>query len=288
MISESLEKEFPFEIRSLDPVRGGNTHRSFCLKTPDKKYFLKINRAGPDSDFFKREAEGLDILKNNSRFKIPQVFKTGTTQGFQYLLTEWIEHHPPSSEFWKDFGSTLADMHLRAQPFFGSETDNYIGTLKQINRKQKHWGKFYSCYRIRPLAERLAGQGQIKSSEMKIIRIISEEMEDIFPAENPALLHGDLWIGNFLRAPDKGPVLIDPAVYSGHREMDIAMSLLFGGFDRAFYDSYQSVYPFQKGWKKRLPLAQLYPLLVHAVLFGPLYTEKVKQNLYRIKKAFRL
>jgi fructosamine-3-kinase len=116
---------------------------------------------------------------------------------------------------------------------------------------------------------------------------LCRKLENMFPVEPPALLHGDLWSGNFMPVKSAGgsvtPAVYDPAVYFGHREMDIGMTLLFGGFDMRFYDAYNSLYPLEKDWNSRVPLTQLYPLLVHAVLFGGGYVNHCKETLDRYK-----
>jgi len=105
---------------------------------------------------------------------------------------------------------------------------------------------------------------------------LCEKLNEVLPLEPPALLHGDLWSGNFMVTANGYAAIFDPAVYYGHREMDIGMTKLFGGFDQPFYDAYEEVYPLEKGWKQRLQLAQLYPILVHAILFGGHYIDKAK------------
>jgi fructosamine-3-kinase len=115
-----------------------------------------------------------------------------------------------------------------------------------------------------PLAKQIFDTG---SREMKNAELLCGKLNQLFPREHPSLLHGDLWSGNFMCSA-KGPAIFDPAVYCGHREMDLGMTKLFGGFDNEFYEAYNHTYPLEKDWQKRVPLAQLYPLLVHAILFG--------------------
>jgi fructosamine-3-kinase len=153
---------------------------------------------------------------------------------------------------------------------FGLDADNYIGSLHQKNQHHHTWATFYTQERILPLCKTLFGRGYFSKKELSVAENADVKLNDIFPEEPPALLHGDLWSGNFMIGKD-GPVIYDPAVYYGHREMDIGMSLLFGGFDHEMYKAYEDAWPLEKDWKRRIPATQLYPLLVHAVLFGGNY-----------------
>jgi len=165
---------------------------------------------------------------------------------------------------------------LQEQSFYGWHEDNYIGSLVQQNTRHTTWEDFFINCRITPLVKLLYDAGIYSSKDLTLTDNFCKHGKDIFPKEKPCLLHGDLWSGNFMITNKGEPVLIDPAVYCGHREMDIGMTKLFGGFDNLFYQSYNEVYPLEHGWKERLAFAQLYPLLVHAVLFGGHYIEQTR------------
>jgi fructosamine-3-kinase len=160
----------------------------------------------------------------------------------------------------------------------GWKTDNYIGSLVQSNVTKDTWPQFYRDQRIQPLVSRLIDNGSFETCEKRNAKRFCERLADMFPAEPPALLHGDLWSGNFMFTT-QGPAVFDPAPYYGHREIDIGMSLLFGGSNSRFYDAYDEMYPLEGNWKERLPFTQLYPLLVHAVLFGGNYVQRCRQIL---------
>jgi fructosamine-3-kinase len=141
----------------------------------------------------------------------------------------------------------------------------------QKNDPHTRWEDFFVGQRITPLVRRLFDAGIFSKHDLQLLEHFTRSVQHIFPPAEPSLLHGDLWSGNFLIDTDGKPVLIDPAVYCGHREMDMAMTRLFGGFADQFYAAYEAAYPLAEHWLARLKLAQLYPLLVHAVLFGGHY-----------------
>jgi fructosamine-3-kinase len=167
-------------------------------------------------------------------------------------------------------------MHKQPQEYFGSNEDNYIGSLEQDNDPHDEWHSFYTECRIRPLVKKLFDAGDFSATDIRDADIFCHKLKTIFPGEPPSFLHGDLWAGNYMITSSGYASIFDPAVYCGHREMDIGMTKLFGGFDQRFYEAYNEIYPLEKEWEKRLPITQLYPLLVHAVLFDGHYISEVK------------
>ena len=264
-------------ITRYEPLHGGDINRAYCLYGNKDKYFLKVNEEGRYPTMFEKEAAGLQSLQVNSILKIPSVIKHGIVNNQQYLLLEWIGSGSIKPGFWEGFGAGLAQLHLKKQKFFGWDTNNYIGSLAQNNPIFPSWHLFYSECRILPLVKQLFDQGIFLKQDLISAETVCKRSEILFPDEPPALLHGDLWSGNFKITTEGGAAIFDPAVYYGHREMDIGMTLLFGGFDQRFYDAYHETYPLEKDWKQRLPLTQLYPLLVHALLFGGHYVESARR-----------
>ena len=179
-------------------------------------------------------------------------------------------------DIWENFGRELAMMHKQPQEYFGSNEDNYIGSLDQNNDPHDEWHSFYAECRLKPLVKKLFDAGDFSVTDIRVADIFCNNLRTIFPNESPSFLHGDLWAGNYMISSSGYVAIFDPAVYCGHREMDIGMTKLFGGFDQRFYDSYNETYPLENGWEKRLQLTQLYPLLVHAVLFDGHYISQVK------------
>lgn len=258
---------------TFKPVSGGDINTCWKLESAGFKYFLKTNSASSFPGMFQKEAEGLKALKSNSSFIIPAVIVTGIIEDEQFLLMEWLEKITSQQDHQKDAGEKLAGMHLRQQDWFGWNDDNYIGSLQQVNSRHQDWSSFYTECRILPIAKLLADQKKIPVKDLQAAEKFCLRLREIFPSEPASFLHGDLWAGNYM-VTTKGPALFDPAVYYGHREMDLGMAHLFGGFDENFYRSYEEIFPLEKGWRNRINYSQLYPLLVHAVLFGGHYIEK--------------
>jgi len=263
-------------VDRIERIHGGDINDAFCLITSNGKFFLKVNENAGCPLMFEREAHGLELLRKNSTLIVPKVIKHGSFGDQQYLLLEWLEKGSPQKNMWDKFGEGLALMHQQPQKYFGLNEDNYIGTCRQLNDKHDDWQTFYTECRIKSLVRSLFNSGIYSSGDVKKAESLCRKFEKIFPKEPPALLHGDLWGGNYLIHSSGYAAAYDPSVYYGHREMDIGMTKLFGGFDQRFFDHYNNAYPLEKGWEKRLPVTQLYPLLVHAVLFGGHYIAATK------------
>jgi fructosamine-3-kinase len=228
---------------------------------------------------FEQEAAGLDDLRKPHQLAVPAVLKVGVAGNSEYLLLEWIEKGTAKPGFWEEFGRGLAMMHKQEQPFFGWKADNYIGRLPQCNKKHTTWDEFYTECRIMPMVEILFNKGDFNKEDIAAAGSFCNQLDKLYPVEHPSLLHGDLWSMNFTVSSKGHPVIFDPSVYCGHREMDLGMTKLFGGFDRRFYAAYNEVYPLEHDWENRLKLSEAYPLLVHAVMFGGIYTSKARDIL---------
>ena len=276
-ILQNIFKECGLTVQSYERVHGGDINTSYCLFTPTEKYFLKVNNKDIYPLMFEREASGLDKLSEYCKLKIPEVIKQGNCNDQQYLLLEWLEKGPPKKDMWENFGTGLAMMHKQPQEYFGLNEDNYIGSLNQKNDPHDEWHSFYTECRIKPLVKKLFDAGNFSATDIRDADLFNNNFKAILPIEPPSFLHGDLWAGNYMITSSGYAAIFDPAVYCGHREMDIGMTILFGGFDRQFYEAYNETYPLEIGWEKRLPLTQLYPLLVHAVLFGGHYVSNVRE-----------
>ena len=283
MAIQTIIQELDLDIDHYSPVHGGDINSAYCL-AGQKNYFLKINDAGRYPAMFEKEARGLDVLRNaagNTSLHIPATIKHGETNNQQYLLLEWISPGRPASNFWENFGRSLAILHQHTSDSFGWMEDNYIGSLVQANTKHENWASFYTHCRIIPLVRELFDRKIFSTNDVNHAEACCAQFGEIFPNETPALLHGDLWSGNFMTAQDGQAAIYDPAVYYGHREMDLGMTRLFGGFQERFYKAYDEAYPLENSWECRLDFAQLYPLLVHAVLFGGHYVAQVRNIIQR-------
>ncbi len=288
-MNEILEhiKNLNLNINNIYPVKGGALSDTYCIESYEKKYFLKLNTAQNFPQLFEKEINGLNKLQELSPFEIPKVHQTGTTTNdFQYLILEWIDKAEPTIISWENFGKNLAQLHQNTNTQFGWEEDNYIAIIIQPNHYKSTWEDFYSQNRILPMIKLLADKKLLNLKEQKAAENLCADLINIFPKEKPALIHGDLWNGNIITRANEEITLIDPALYYGHREMDLALADLFGGFDQAFLDSYNEVFPIQGNFNERKSIAQLYPLLVHAYLFEGYYIKDVQRILKKFSKKF--
>jgi protein-ribulosamine 3-kinase len=272
--------------RSVDierevPVGGGSINDAYRLDTNEGRFFVKVNSGDRFPSMFEAEADGLKRLREAGPIRVPEVIAVGEDHDDSYLLLEHIDGGARTGTFWDDFGRSLARVHARTCEHFGLKRSNYIGSLKQVNDPHGTWETFFIHCRLEPQVKMARDRQRIGMGDVLRFERLYARLGSLFPKEPPALLHGDLWNGNFLVGPQGEPVLIDPAVYYGHREMDIAMTKLFSGFDDAFYTAYNADHPMEKGWEERVDLCNLYPLLVHVNLFGGGYAAQVQQVLKR-------
>ncbi len=284
-VEETLRPIFGnhLKVQDFKPVGGGCINNGGRLLTQAGNFFIKYN----DEQFegmFDVEAKGLRLLKAAEAIHIPEVYCTGRTQdGMIFIVLEWIESKRRKNDFWQTFGAQLANMHRVSNDTFGLDTDNYIGSLPQYNNKHRNWPDFFREERIEPQIAIGRDNGKLSNSIIEQIRNIYPKLPDIFPEEQPALLHGDLWGGNFMVDQEGEPALIDPAVYYGHREMELAFTQMFGGFNREFYEAYDHHFPLEKGFDDRKALYNLYPVLVHVNLFGGAYLHELQEIISRFQ-----
>ena len=268
------QKGWPIIIDELKSVGGGDINEAYRIKTNQKDYFLKLNKPDHFPGMFEAEKLGLDLLLEHSEFAIPKPLFSGKIPECDFLTMEWVELN--SQGDWKKFGKTLASMHHQTHSNFGLDHQNYIGSLHQDNTFEQTWSDFYTNRRLHPLCKKAYDNGQLDRSTMRAFENLYKKLDEIYPIEPPALLHGDLWSGNRAFTSAGIPCVYDPAVYYGHREMDLAMTRLFGGFPDEMYTSYHQNYPLEPGWEERIAIGQLYPLLVHVILFGGGYASQIR------------
>lgn len=263
-----------FEI--LGELGGGDTCRALRCKRAAGSFFLKVNASAPP-ELFALEARGLAWLRLDGGPHLPEVLAVGRA----FLALEWLEPGPSDRAARRALGTSLATLHASGAPTFGLGYDNYLATLVQRNGEHQSWPAFWVEHRIAPLVALALERGRGHASWPAAVERLRLRAEQLWPAEPPARLHGDLWSGNVLFGT-RGPSLIDPAVYGGHRELDLAMLALFGGLHEDTLAAYQATHPLSPGWQARRPLAQLYPLLAHAVMFGGGYSAQVEAVLRRL------
>lgn len=262
-------------------VAGGCIHDSAIVTLPnDIQFFVKQNT--PDKyAAFEHEANGLLALGQANIIPVAKPLVLGNDGQHAFLILSVINEASPRSDFWEQFGERLAQLHLNTTgDYFGWQHDNTIGRIAQRNTPHEDWVTFFRESRLMPqfaLAEQALGSALMAKGEKLMARL----GELIHPPLKPQLIHGDLWSGNFMVNYNGEAALIDPAVYYGHAEADLAMTHLFGGFDSRFYAAYQSVNPLAAGYEERAEIYNLYHLLNHLNLFGTSYLASVKRTIER-------
>ena len=268
-------------LQLIRSIGGGCINDCFQLQSGSKFFFLKKNNASAYPGMFVAEAAGLHLLRRSSAITIPRVLYHTEIDGDAYLLMEFIHSGRQQADFWEQFGRGLAELHQNRAVAFGLESSNYIGSLDQKNDKQDNWAVFFLECRLIPQLQMGISSGWAERASFRRAEQLCRMIDDEFPKEPPSLVHGDLWSGNYLCGENGQPVLVDPAVYYGNREIDLAFSKMFGGFDSSFYDHYQQTLALAEDFEKRIEIHNLYPLLVHANLFGGHYVEQTLRLLSR-------
>jgi fructosamine-3-kinase len=232
---------------------------------------------------FEREAEGLAALQSGSASgaepfpRVPLAYCYGNS----FLLLEDLKPAPPGENYWEQFGRQLAHLHQITSPQFGFDHDNYIGSTPQRNPWVDNGFDFFSEYRLRFQA-RLAQRNELLDVyDVRQVEAICQRLPELIPSQPASLLHGDLWSGNAITDSKGAPAIIDPAVYYGWSEAELAMTSLFGGFPETFYEAYQEEHPLEPGYRQRFPIYNLYHLLNHLNLFGTGYLSQVRSILHR-------
>ncbi len=263
---------------SCNLVTGGCINAAYKATTKKGNYFIKINRK-ENLDMFFKEKAGLQLLQSTNSIKIPQVLGVGEVDEIAYLILEWIEPKQKKKDYWQQFGIKLAKLHSNTNLTFGWSKDNYIGSLSQSNTPKSTWYDFFFECRLEPQFNLAIKNNSIGIDYLKKLEVLKKKSESFFPEEKPALLHGDLWSGNLITDNLGEPCLIDPAVYFGHREAELAFTQLFGGFDNSFFNAYETISPLEKDFSSRVKVYNLYPLMIHVNLFGKSYLAGVDRVL---------
>ena len=276
-VHELLATQLGAKADAWHAVSGGCINQAARVETPHGPFFVKWREASPPG-FFEAEADGLARLRQTGTLRTPEVLGLGHRDGIGALILEWLPSGMNRRASMVDLGRRLAMMHSKRGLAPGLQRDNVIGALPQANKALagERWQDFFRRQRIDALAHKLSLRVRRKLERLDLSSFVLE------PEGGCALLHGDLWGGNVLCAPSGEGWAIDPAVYQGHPEVDLAMTLLFGGFPPAFYDAYQEIAgPFDREWRERAAVLNLYPLLVHLHLFGGGYEGQIDALLER-------
>lgn len=266
------------------PVSGGDISAAWRLETERGAVFLKT---GPSSSFdmFSAEAEGLEALAAPGAIRVPGVVACGVAGDAAFVALEWLHLGRTSRDTEVLLGEQLAALHRSTADSFGWHRDNTIGLTPQRNDRSDNWVDFFREQRL-GFQLRLAADngftGALQEQGARLMKRLPAFFESRSP--EPSLLHGDLWGGNWASC-DGDPVIFDPAVYYGDRETDLAMTRLFGGFGRAFYNAYESAWPLQSGHRERCELYQLYHVLNHLNLFGSGYLGRAQDLIQRLLRG---
>lgn len=276
-IQERLYLQFDYRVMHWTPVAGSSLNDCFQLILQDNRVlFIKLNADVP-ADFYSAEQTNLAQLAETGEVNVPTVI--GCSE--QALVMEWIQHGPPSDSAQFTLGKQLARLHARPAPGFGFDQDNYCGRSPQQNNRCDDGYQFFAEHRLMAQGKRARQQGFLTMRELSRLETLGEDLKKWIPEQAPALLHGDLWAGNFVVDTKDQPWLIDPACYWGWPEADLAMTHMFGGFSDAFYRGYESETSIASDFEERLDLYNLYHWLNHLNMFGSQYHSAVTSIIHR-------
>lgn len=279
-VQQALEAVFG-ALRFVESLQGGCIHNvALARRTAGQDIAVKWNHAQHAGSLI-AEVKGLDLLASAGALRVPEIWHSGEAAGYHLLAMEYIAPGQKGRSFWEHTGQQLAQQHQLTASAYGLDHHNFIGSLPQDNSPETDGIRFFAQHRLRAQMELPVARSLLTPALRSGLESLMDRLPDLLPAMPPSLLHGDLWSGNLLCDAAGLPVLIDPAVYYGCREAEIAYTTLFDHFPDAFYDAYQSVMPLLPGWRERSPIYNLYPLLVHLNLFGQGYVQPITQTLSR-------
>lgn len=280
-LEAAIEAALGTRVAGLADVHGGDVNRAYRVRLADgRDVFVKTSAHAPGG-LFEAEAHGLGWLREAGALRTPDVL--AVLDAPRALVLEWIEPGGPRADGERALGRGLAALHRAAPSGFGLDRPGWLASIAWSNEPRADWATFYAEQRLLPLLAVAARAGRATSRMTRGIETLARTMRDrVGPEEPPARLHGDLWGGNLLWDAHGAPVLVDPAVYGGHREIDLAMMRLFGGFSPATFAAYDEAHALAPGHAERVPLYQLLPLLAHVVLFGASYVASVERALVQL------
>lgn len=268
-------------VEAMVAVRGGDTSSAFRVDLGSGGRLFAKTHASPPSKFFTTEAASLAWLRSSGAIAVPEVVAVsdGDDGGPAFLALEWVETGRGGDD--ATFGAALARLHAAGAPSFGREDCRTTGSLGLPNDPASNWAEFYAARRLLPLARLATERQALPPSTIADLEALAGRLERYETAEPPARLHGDLWAGNRLVDVGGTSWLIDPAAHGGHREFDLAMMALFGGFEATAFAAYDLEAPLADGWRDRTRLHQIAPLVVHAIKFGGSYVEAATAAIQR-------
>ena len=287
-LDEAITDALGRSSQSATRVTGGDLNEAWRVELDDGQAAFVKTAADAQPGSYAAEASGLRWLAEPAALRVPEVLAVldppdDDAAGPRLLALEWIDEGRLDANGEEELGRGLAEVHAAGSQSFGGESTLRLGPLSVPNEPADSWPEFYAERRLRPLAEQAEAKGSLPDGCREAIDRVCARLEELAgPEEHPARLHGDLWSGNVLGDADGRPTLIDPAAYGGHREVDLAMLRLFGGPSERCFNAYHEAKPLADGHEERVPLWQLFPLLVHAVLFGGGYGSSVARIANRL------
>ena len=281
-ISQSIGEKF--EVIDRKSISGGCINQAYLISTDrDQTYFIKLNQPSL-VEMFAAEARGLLEMAVTQTIKVPVPIDWGKISSHSYLVLEYLNLTDRATpQTWAEMGQKLAMMHryqITNQPKFGWAVNNTIGSTPQLNTWENDWTTFFKNHRIGYQFQLAQRKGGNFPRATELLAAIPQILANHHP--QPALVHGDLWAGNASFLTTGKPIIFDPATYWGDREVDLAMTQLFGGFPAAFYQGYEQTYPLEPGYDRRQILYNLYHLLNHYNLFGGSYQSQVNSAIDRL------
>ena len=264
----------------MSAVRGGDFAVAYRVELADGRRFFAKTHSSPPPGFFTTEATGLEWLRAADAVPVPRVVGVHD-ESPAMLLLDWIDIGGPTASTEADFGRALAALHASGAPSFGREDRRTTGSRALPNDPCTTWSEFYSTRRLLPLARLARASGALAPTTIAALERVASDLERFDDGEPASRLHGDLWAGNRIVDVDGRSWLIDPAAHGGHREFDLAMMRLFGGFGSDCFAAYDEVHPLAAGWRDRVSLHQIAPLVVHAIKFGGHYVDAATSAIER-------
>ncbi|MGR8942009.1 MAG: fructosamine kinase family protein [Gammaproteobacteria bacterium] len=278
VVTEQIERATgrEFTLAAAQPLGGGDISSAYRLQGRDRSFFIKLNRREL-AEMFTAEFEGLQEIEGLGAVRAPAAIVHGETGSEAFLVLEYLELGRSDQHAQRLLGQQLAELHRHRQPYFGWRRDNTIGSTPQINTSSEDWIAFWRERRLYfqlQLAGRNGYRGRLQTQGERLCSALEGLFDGYRP--QPSLLHGDLWAGNSATDTQGRPVIFDPACYYGDREADIAMTELFGGYGREFYQAYNEAWPLDAGYAVRKTLYNLYHILNHLNLFGGGYQRQAE------------
>lgn len=271
---QTLEEVIGVRVVSKTQLGGGDFAASYRAELADAERIFVKTHDNPPANFFSTEATGLQWLRETNTVRIPEVLAFSDDPPF--LALQWIEQGSAGED--TELGASLAALHRLPFSVFGRPDNCTTGSLAMPNNPNDNWAEFYAEKRLRPLSAIAKERCALSESDCAALDKIADNLTNtVITNDKPGLLHGDLWAGNRIVDSDGQSWLIDPAAHGGHREFDLAMMLLFGGYSSDCFAAYHEACPLQDGFEERVPLHQLAPLTVHAIKFGGSYKSSVQQ-----------